>query len=316
MHGVGEVARLEPGAGRVVVEEVGVDVERVDEVELERVHEVDPDELAALDLDRLLHVGERDGVHRVDLVRAVEVGVEAVHDHHELVGGRAAGLRVDHERAVEALGDVLGQRGRVAVVEVQPERRGVELVDGRVARLDVAGADPGHAVHHVAVDAVEVHRVRVAGAVREAHPQPLALAGAQGGAGHAPVVGPGGVLDARAPPRSRGPRRRSPTRARRPVTVPSSKSRRISWGSKPFAAGSTLPTAPRWPEPVVRGAVVRGRGRGGGGGCRGGPWCGISSWSTGAAPAAAAPAEQLAPRNPMLPQLAHWLAIEAYFRHD
>ena len=118
-HRVGEVARLELRAGRVVVEEVGVDVERVQEVELERVHEVDAHELAALHLHRPLEVLERDGVDRVDLVRAVEVRVEPVHHHHELVGRRALLLRVDDERAVEALRDVLGERHRVAVVEVQ-----------------------------------------------------------------------------------------------------------------------------------------------------------------------------------------------------
>ena len=59
------------------------------EVELEHVDEVDPHQLAALDLDRLVHVGERDGVDGVDLVGAVEVRVEPVHDHDELVGVRA-----------------------------------------------------------------------------------------------------------------------------------------------------------------------------------------------------------------------------------
>jgi hypothetical protein len=46
-HRVGEVARLEARAGRVVVEEVGVDVERVDRVELGDVHEVDAHQLVA-----------------------------------------------------------------------------------------------------------------------------------------------------------------------------------------------------------------------------------------------------------------------------
>ena len=71
---------------------------------------------------------------------------------------------VDDERAVQALGDVLGQRPHVAVVEVQPGRQGVELVDGAPARLDLAGADARHAVHLRRVDAVEVDRVRVVGA--------------------------------------------------------------------------------------------------------------------------------------------------------
>ena len=290
---VGEVARLEPGAGRVVVEEVGVDVERVDEVELEHVHEVDPHELAALDPDRLVHVRERDRVDGVDLVRAVEVGVEPVHDHDELVGGRAAVLRVDHERAVEALGDVLGERGRVAVVEVQAERRGVELVDGRLARLDVAGADARDAVHHVAVDAVEVDRVRVARAVREADPQPLALARAQRRAGHAPVVGPGGVLDAGRHldlavlgddvPLAHAAAHACPRRSRA-----GSRAGRSRWPVR-----STRPTAPRWPEPRCACGGARPRPAAAEvPPCR--PWCGISSCSTGsAAPVAAAPPSSL-----------------------
>ena len=47
---------------------------------------------SGLDRDRPVEVGERDGVHRVDLVLAVEVGVEAVHHHDHLVGRRAARL--------------------------------------------------------------------------------------------------------------------------------------------------------------------------------------------------------------------------------
>ena len=76
------------------------------------------------------------------------------------------------------------------------------------------------------------------------------------GPGHAPVVGPGGVLDARARPRSRGPRRRSPTRAPRRATMPSSKSRRIACGSKPLPAWSTRPTAPQVTRAAVGGVVV------------------------------------------------------------
>src|SRR5919106_4438572 len=88
--GVREVARLEARAGRVVVEEVGVDVERVDRIELEQVHEVDPHELVTFDLYRLVDVGEGDGGGRVDLVGAVEVRVEAGHEHDQLVRRRGA----------------------------------------------------------------------------------------------------------------------------------------------------------------------------------------------------------------------------------
>ena len=167
------------------------------EVVLEHVDEVDPHQRVARDLDRVVHVGERDRVGRVHLVRAVEVGVEPVHHHHHLLGVLAAVGGVDDEGAVEALGDVLGQRPHVAVVEVQAGGQGVELVDRLAAGLDLAGADPGHAVHLGRVDAVEVDRVRVGGAVGEGDPQALALAAAQRRPGDALVVGPGRELHAR-----------------------------------------------------------------------------------------------------------------------
>ena len=63
-----------------------MDVEGVDLVELEDVDEVDPNELAALHDHRPVEIVEADGVDRIDLVRLVEVRVEAVHHHHELVG--------------------------------------------------------------------------------------------------------------------------------------------------------------------------------------------------------------------------------------
>ena len=96
-------------------------------------------------------------------------------------------LRVDDERPVEALGDVLGQGPHMAVVEVQPGGQGVELVDGPAARPDLAGADPRDAVHLGGVDAVEVDRVRVPGGVDERDPQPLALAARSVGPGMRPL---------------------------------------------------------------------------------------------------------------------------------
>ena len=61
---------------------------------------------------------------------------------------------------------------------------------------DDAEADARQAVHLGRVDAVEVDRVRMRGAVAEPDPQPLALARAQRRAGYAAVVGPGRELDA------------------------------------------------------------------------------------------------------------------------
>ena len=189
-------ARLERRAGREVVEEVGVHVERVDLVELEHVHEVDPHQLVLPDPHRLVHVREADRVDRVDLVGEVEVRVEAVHHHHQLVGLRAALLRVDDERAVHAARDVLRERLDMAVVEVQAERLGVELVGDRLAGLDHSQPDARQPVHAGRVDAVEVDRVRMRGAVAEADAQPLALTRAQRRRRNAAVVGPGRELHA------------------------------------------------------------------------------------------------------------------------
>jgi hypothetical protein len=77
---------------------------------------------------------------------------------------------------------------------VEPEGLGVELVRKRLALRDGGRPDARHAVTAGGVDAMEVDRVRVVGAVDEADPQPLSLARTQRRPGHAPVVGPGGVL--------------------------------------------------------------------------------------------------------------------------
>src|ERR671921_989840 len=81
-------------------------------------------------------VVERHSVHGVDLIRAVEVGVEAVHDHHKLVGLLAPLPRVYDESTVEPLLDVLLEGHDVAMVQVAPERFGVELVDELLPRRD------------------------------------------------------------------------------------------------------------------------------------------------------------------------------------
>ena len=58
----------------------------------------------------------------------------------------------------------------MTVVEVAAERLRVELVGKACAGLDRAAAallaDPGHPVHRVGMDAVEVNRVRVLGGMK------------------------------------------------------------------------------------------------------------------------------------------------------
>ena len=72
-------------AGVVVVEEIGVQVEGVDQVELGHIDQVDAHRPRAVDRDRVLHIMEGDRVDRVDLVGGVEGGVEGVHHHDELL---------------------------------------------------------------------------------------------------------------------------------------------------------------------------------------------------------------------------------------
>src|SRR5215212_2453392 len=181
-----EIRRLQPRARRVVVEEVGVRVEAVNEVELEQVGDVDPDELILFYLYGVLLIVERHAVHGVDLVGGVEVGVEAVHDHDQLVGLRSPGLRVYDERPIEPLLDVLPQGRGVAVVEVHPERLGVELVDELLPRAYEL-EDP---IHVRRMEAVEVDRVRMSILVLEHHPNPVPLRRPQGRPRYLTIVGP------------------------------------------------------------------------------------------------------------------------------
>ena len=149
----------------------------------------------------LFEVVEAHRVDGVDLVAEVEVRVERVHDHHELVGRRARLLGIHDEHAVEALRDVRREWRGVAVVEVEAERPGVELVGERLAGLDEPAADvlaeARHAVHLRGVDAVEVNRVRVRAAVAEADAQPVSVDAPERRPGDAAVERPGGVPHAR-----------------------------------------------------------------------------------------------------------------------
>src|SRR5262245_55720617 len=72
-HGRVRVLEVVGGAGRVVTEELAVEVERVDQVELGQVRQVDPDELALAHADRVLRVVEDSAVDGVEVVLAVPV---------------------------------------------------------------------------------------------------------------------------------------------------------------------------------------------------------------------------------------------------
>jgi len=77
--GVGEFRRLEAGAGRIVVEEVTVQVEAVDRVVLEDVDQINAHHLVATNANRVVHVDEWDAVDCVQLITLpIEGGVVAV----------------------------------------------------------------------------------------------------------------------------------------------------------------------------------------------------------------------------------------------
>src|SRR4029453_15508215 len=137
-------------------------------------------------LDRVLRVIEGAPVDRVEVVLSVAVRVVAVHDHDQLARGRPRLLRIDDERAVKALVDVLLERSRVAVVELHPVRPRAELVRERGPWVD--GLED--AVHPARMNAVEVDRVRVRSLVREVDAQEVVLSGADDRAGDRTVVGP------------------------------------------------------------------------------------------------------------------------------
>src|SRR5215211_1403461 len=186
-------ARGVPRARRVILEEVGVRVEAVYEVELEHVDRVHPDQTPLLYLYGMALVVEGDSVDGVEFVGGVEVGVEAVHDHDHLIGLGTAFFGVYDEGPVESFFDVLPERRRVAVVEMQPGRLGVELVHELLPR-PYELEDP---IHVGRVEAVKVDGVGMRAVVLEADAQPFPLRGPQGGAGNLPVVGPGRIHDAR-----------------------------------------------------------------------------------------------------------------------
>src|SRR5439155_13635368 len=86
------------------------------------------------------------------------------------------------------------------VVEVEPERTGIELVGEVLADVDQAApdllTDPRRSVHDGRMDPVEVDRVGMRAGVDEVDAESISFAGAERGTWHSSVVRPGCVLDA------------------------------------------------------------------------------------------------------------------------
>src|SRR3954452_7555818 len=97
-------------------------------------------------------------------------------------------IGIDNEHAVEPLVNVPLQRAGVAMIEMEPERFGGEFVGVLIADRNLAAPDPGDAIMKRAVNAVEVHRVRMRAGVRKVDPEQIALIGAQGWTRHPAVV--------------------------------------------------------------------------------------------------------------------------------
>src|SRR5687767_11660435 len=175
-------------------------MERVHRIVLQRVHEVDANGLTNFELDRILVVVvvKGDGVYLVEVVRAVEIDVEAAHHHYHLaVDFGSSSLRVYDERAIKPFCNVLGERRGVAVIEVKSERLGVELVDifaawGNDARLCIENA-----VHVARMNSMKMDAVRVVTRVQKLDPDAITFVHPDCGAGDPTVIGPRGKLEPR-----------------------------------------------------------------------------------------------------------------------
>ena len=185
-HGVGQFVAFEICSGAVEAKEISVHVERVQKVELRHVAEVDAYQLPLLDLDGVPLVVEGHRVYRIDFIVPVEVRVEPVHQHHHFVGFGSSLRRIYDKRTVQTFVHMPLQGDGMAVIEVEPHGRRVELVDKALSRLDYFE----NAVHVCSVDTVEVDRVWVTSPVGEIHLQPITFGATDARSGNRPVVGP------------------------------------------------------------------------------------------------------------------------------
>src|SRR6266545_4293308 len=92
---------------------------------------------------------ERDSVDRVEIIRIVEVHVDAMHHHdHFAVRRRASFFRVHNERAIESLGDMTREREYMTVIQMQAKRFRIKLVREAASRFDKASrTSSGNTVH-------------------------------------------------------------------------------------------------------------------------------------------------------------------------
>ena len=185
------------GSGRVIAEEVGVQVERIEQVIFQDIDQVKAHFGPHLDLDWVKLVVKGDGVDGIEIVHIVKIDIETIHHHHKLVvHRRSAALGIDDERPIQSFGNMPGQGRSMAVIQVQPKRFGHKFIRKTLTRLDHTGC-ARHAIHGSRMDAVKMQRMGVAGSVAQGDAQEIAFCTAQGRPGDAPVIRPGRINDAR-----------------------------------------------------------------------------------------------------------------------
>jgi hypothetical protein len=166
-------------------------VERGHRLVLEHVDQIEPHRFPGRDPDRMVVVKAGHTVPGDDAVAPDLVVGEPGEDESDLGRRRSTSGRVHDHHPMEATGDVLGERGGVAVIGVYPGRAGQDLIGGL--------APGGHWLPAVVlgeVRAVEVDVVGAPGVVPKPHMQGVTLGYPDDGSRDGPVVGPRLDVDA------------------------------------------------------------------------------------------------------------------------
>src|SRR5215207_1974367 len=192
-----EFAGDKAGAGGVVVEKIGVQMKRVDQVELEDIDQINTYLLADADLDRMVLVMERDPIDRVEVIGVVEIDIDAVHDHdHFAVDGRTSLLGVDNEGTVKAFCDMTSQRKDMTVIKMQAKWLRIEFVGETASRFyESAGPGTRDPVHVAGMETMEMHGMWMVASVAKLDTDSVAFCGTKRWTGDPAVIGPGRELD-------------------------------------------------------------------------------------------------------------------------
>src|SRR6185503_13454146 len=196
---VSEFSGSKACAGGVVMKEVGVEMERVKQIEFKDVYEIHTNRLAHFDLNGMVLIVERYAIDGIKIIAIIKVDVNAVHDHNHLsIHWRATFLGIHDERAIESLCDVTRQWKHMTVIEMQAKGFSVEFIDELIAWLNhAARASARDTIHISGMKPVEVHGVRMVAAIFHSDAYAVAFCGAQGRAGNAAVIRPRGEFNAR-----------------------------------------------------------------------------------------------------------------------